>query len=158
MKNYDLAIIGSGSGNSIPEELSNLRIALIEESTFGGTCLNKGCIPSKMFVLPADRVVEAEEAAALGVSQTTNNVDWHAIRDRVFGRIDPIAESGFDYRRSFDNIDVYESRASFVANKQLELSDGTQITADRILIATGARPFIPPITVSYTHLTLPTKA
>lgn len=145
MEMFDLAIIGSGSGNSIPEELSDWKIALIEESIFGGTCLNKGCIPSKMFVLPGDRVIEAHEASKIGVDQTTNNVDWAAIRDRVFGRIDPISEGGLDYRKSLDNVTVFEAKAEFIGNKQLKLSDGTQIEANKILIGTGARPFVPPI-------------
>ena len=145
METFDLAIIGSGSGNSIPEELADWNIALIEESVFGGTCLNKGCIPSKMFVLPGDRVVEAQEAKSIGVDQTTNNVDWNSIRDRVFGRIDPIAEGGLSYRKSMDNITVFEARAEFVSDKKLKLSTGEEIEADKILIATGARPFVPPI-------------
>ena len=145
MEKFDLAIIGSGSGNGIPEELSGWKIALIEESVFGGTCLNKGCIPSKMFVLPGDRVIEAEEAANIGVDQTTNGIDWEGIRDRVFGRIDPISEGGLDYRKSLENITVFEARAEFLGNKHLKLSDGTEIEADKILIGTGARPFIPPI-------------
>src|SRR5210317_1178318 len=91
---FDLIIIGSGSGNHIPEFLDDWRIAMVERDVFGGTCLNKGCIPSKMFVLPADRAVEAEEAQAIGVDVTVNGADWVAIRDRVFGRIDPIAEGG----------------------------------------------------------------
>ena len=54
MDNFDLIIIGSGSGNAIPPELGDRRIAIVERGMFGGTCLNVGCIPSKMFVLPAD--------------------------------------------------------------------------------------------------------
>jgi hypothetical protein len=52
---FDLIIIGSGSGNGIPSFFDDRRIALVERDVFGGTCLNRGCIPSKMFVLPADR-------------------------------------------------------------------------------------------------------
>ncbi|MDH4075116.1 MAG: mycothione reductase, partial [Acidimicrobiia bacterium] len=54
MDTFDLIIIGSGSGNSIPDHLAGWKIALVERGIFGGTCLNVGCIPSKMFVLPAD--------------------------------------------------------------------------------------------------------
>ena len=63
----DLIIIGSGSGNSIPEYLNDKRIILIEKGTFGGTCLNVGCIPSKMFVVPADAAV----AELIGVLEST---------------------------------------------------------------------------------------
>ena len=55
MTHYDLAVIGTGSGNTIvTKRFSGWRVAIIEESTFGGTCLNVGCIPTKMFVFPAD--------------------------------------------------------------------------------------------------------
>ena len=97
-EHFDLVIIGSGSGNHIPEDLNDRRIAVIERDVFGGTCLNRGCIPSKMFVLPADRIVEAAEADRLGVEIPAGRADWAAIRDRIFGRIDPISASGRDYR------------------------------------------------------------
>ena len=61
---YDLAIIGSGSGNSlVTPDFDDWRIAIIEESTFGGTCLNVGCIPTKMFVYPADIASRPSEAS-----------------------------------------------------------------------------------------------
>ena len=59
---FDLIIIGSGSGNAIPDDLADWKIAIVERGTFGGTCLNVGCIPSKMFVLPADKAVDAQHA------------------------------------------------------------------------------------------------
>ena len=68
MPHHDLVIIGTGSGNSLlTPELDGLDVAIVEGGTFGGTCLNVGCIPTKMFVLPADRVVEAADAHRLGV-------------------------------------------------------------------------------------------
>jgi len=65
---FDLAIIGSGSGNSIPDDrFSEHRIAILEKGTFGGTCLNVGCIPTKMFVHPADLAASVSHARELGV-------------------------------------------------------------------------------------------
>ena len=90
----DLLIVGTGSGNSIPGFLDGRRIAIVERDVFGGTCLNRGCIPSKMFVLPADIAEEARHSARLGIDVSFTGADWVAIRDRVFGRIDPIAEGG----------------------------------------------------------------
>ena len=63
-EHFDLVIIGSGSGNHIPDYLDDRRIAIVERDVFGGTCLNRGCIPSKMFVLPADKALEAGMKAA----------------------------------------------------------------------------------------------
>lgn len=142
---YDLIIIGSGSGNAIPDHLADRRIAIVERGTFGGTCLNVGCIPSKMFVLPADVAVGAQHADRLGLDISFNGADWTAIRDRVFGRIDPIAAGGREYRATgSDTITLLEGTARFVEPKVLDV-EGRRITADQILIAAGSRPVVPPI-------------
>lgn len=141
MPHHDLVIIGTGSGNSlITPELEGLDIAIVEEGVFGGTCLNVGCIPTKMFVLPADRVVEAEESPKLGVTFPDPVVDWPAMRDRIFGRIDPISVGGEDYRRSQDFVTVYAATARFVGERRLALSTGEEVTADRVVVAAGSRP------------------
>ena len=67
-RHYDLVIIGTGSGNSIPgPEFEDQSIAIIEEGTFGGTCLNVGCIPSKMYVHTADTALQTAESGRLGL-------------------------------------------------------------------------------------------
>lgn len=145
IEQFHLIVIGSGSGNAIPEHLSGRDIAIVERGTFGGTCLNVGCIPSKMLVLPADRAVEAGESAKLGIDVRFHGADWPAIRDRVFGRIDPIAEGGRTYRESGSpNITLVEGTARFVAERVLDV-DGRRMTAEHILVAAGSRPVIPPI-------------
>ncbi len=142
---YDLIIIGAGSGNSIiGPEMDGWRIAMIERSTFGGTCLNRGCIPSKMLIYAADVAESAASAGRYGVDASFNGADWPAIVERVFGRIDPIAESGRAYRHSLSNVDVYEAEARFVAERTLRVA-GSTITADRIVLAAGARSFIPDV-------------
>jgi mycothione reductase len=113
MSDLDLLVIGSGSGNSVfSREMADWRIGIVERGVFGGTCLNVGCIPSKMMVLAADRVVEAEEAAALGVTAGAT-ADWAALRDRTFARVDPIAADGLRYRRGQDNVRVLTGDARF---------------------------------------------
>lgn len=148
---FDLIIVGSGSGNSIPEELTGHKIALVErDPVFGGTCLNRGCIPSKMFVLPADLAVEARESARLGVDVRFHGADWAAIRDRVFGRIDAISAGGRDYRaHGTPNLTLLEGTARFTGVRVLdvELHDGSTrtITAPNILVGVGSRPVLPDI-------------
>jgi mycothione reductase len=146
MEHYDLVIIGSGSGNAIPEHLADRwNIAVVERGVFGGTCLNVGCIPSKMFVLPADVARIAERGPAVGVHTRFDGADWVAIRDRVFGRIDPIADGGRHYRaEGSPNISLVEGTARFTAERTLDI-DGRRVTADRVLVAVGARPVIPDI-------------
>lgn len=150
MRHFDLCVIGSGSGNSIvDEQFADQQVALVDQGTgpnhvFGGTCLNVGCIPTKMFVVPADLAVSPVEAARLGVDLTFNAADFPAIRDRIFGRIDPIASGGEEWRASADNVTLYRDHARFVAPKTVEVA-GEQLTADRFVIAAGSRALIPEI-------------
>jgi mycothione reductase len=142
---YDLVIIGTGSGNSIlTPDYDDAKVAIIERDAFGGTCLNRGCIPSKMFVLAADLVEQTRTAHRLGVDLSVDGVRWLDIRDRVFGRIDPIAAGGEDYRNSLPNVTVYKGSARFVGERTVHVADHT-ITADKIVVAAGARPWLPPI-------------
>lgn len=147
---FDLVIIGSGSGNSIPEYLSDWNIAIVERGVYGGTCLNVGCIPSKMFVLPADAALAAANGAKLGIDTQFNGADFRAIRDRVFGRIDEISAGGREYRATGSpNVTLFEGTASFVGDKvfRVDMNDGSQrsISGDKVLLAAGARPIVPPI-------------
>jgi len=142
---YDLIIIGTGSGNAIPDDFDDSKIAVVERDVFGGTCINRGCVPSKMFVLPADLAHEARNSARLGLDLEVGGADWAAIRDRVFGRIDQISVDGREYRaHGSPNITLIEATARFVAPKLLDI-EGRRITADNILVAAGTRPTIPPI-------------
>ncbi len=141
MQHFDIAVIGSGSGNSIIDErFSHLDVALIEDNpVFGGTCLNRGCIPTKMFVVAAESAMAPRQAARLGVDLDFKGADWPAIRDRVFGRIDPISAAGREWRRNGPGVTLFEGHASFVDAHTLLVGD-VQISADQIVIATGSRP------------------
>jgi mycothione reductase len=144
VEHFDLAIIGSGSGNSlVTPELADRRIAIVENGIFGGTCINVGCIPTKMFVYAAEVAHTVTDSARFGVDATLDGVRWSDIRDRIFGRIDPISVGGRDYRANGPT-SLYEATASFVDPHTLALSGGDQITADQIVIATGSRATVPP--------------
>jgi mycothione reductase len=139
MPHHDLVILGSGSGNSLlTPELEGLDVAIVEAGTFGGTCLNVGCIPTKMFVLPADRVLDAHDAPRLGVTFPAPAVDWPGIRDRIFGRIDPISAGGRAYREGQEHTTLYPAHARFTGERRLALSTGEELTADRVVVAAGA--------------------
>jgi mycothione reductase len=147
-RHHDLVIIGAGSGNSIPgPEFDDLDIAIVERGRFGGTCLNVGCVPTKMFVHPADLAEGARAGAALGVKMSIDAVDWAALRDRVFGRIGPIAEAGKAFREGprSPNITVYSGTARFVGHKRLDTGTGSIVTADRWVLAAGSRATVPDI-------------
>ena len=92
MSHFDLCIIGSGSANSIvDDQFDEFSVAQVEQGTFGGTCINVGCIPTKMFVYPADLARAPSDSGRLGVDLELRMVHWGEIRDRIFCRIDQIA-------------------------------------------------------------------
>ena len=148
---FDLVIVGTGSGNSIPgPEFAHWNIAIIEKGLFGGTCLNVGCIPSKMFVYAADVAEIIRDSATYGIQASIEEVNWPAIRDRVFGRIDPIVQGGEEYRLGVEcpNITVLKGTGRLVGSKTLDVTgdDGqlTRVSGRHIVLGAGARPFIPP--------------
>jgi len=145
---FDLAIIGTGSGNSlVTPDFDGKRVAIIESGTFGGTCLNVGCIPTKMYVYAADVANTVAHAARYGIDATLNGVRWPDLRDRVFGRIDPISEGGRDWRVNGPNTTAFLGRATFIGPRRLRIDAGTgaadEITADQIVIAAGSHPTVP---------------
>jgi mycothione reductase len=147
VRHFDLVIIGTGSGNSIVDErFADWDVAIVEKGVFGGTCLNVGCIPTKMFVHTADVAATPAGAARLGVDEQLLGVRWPEIRDRVFGRIDPIAAGGRQWRVEGNaNVTVYEGQAHFTGPKTLDTGTGETITADRFVIAAGSRPVVPDV-------------
>lgn len=151
MNDFDLIIIGTGSGNSIlTPDFDDKNVAIVEKGVFGGTCLNVGCIPSKMFVYTGDLALAAADTSKYGITTSYSGVDWPALRDRVFGRIDPIAAGGDRYRsEESPNVTVFRGEASFAGPLEIRVdgNDGTEslITAPNIVVAAGARVFAPPI-------------
>ena len=145
-RHFDVVLIGTGSGNSlINHDFADKSVAICEEGRFGGTCLNVGCIPTKMFVYPADTVEEVREASRLDVDAHVDGIDWPAMQSRVFhDRVDPIAEGGEDFRRNrCENVTVYDGHARFVGPRTIDTGTGETITGDVVVVAAGARPHIP---------------
>jgi mycothione reductase len=85
MKTYDVLVIGSGSGGEIVDAaLSHgMKVAWVDKGPLGGTCLNVGCIPSKILIHPADRIIEILEAKKLGITAEIKDVDFQEIMRRV---------------------------------------------------------------------------
>ncbi len=146
-EHFDLLIIGSGSGNSlITEAWEGRRVAVVDAGTFGGTCLNAGCIPTKMYAYPASLGGARDEAARVDVDLRRDGVDFPALRDRIFGRIDAISEGGLRYRRDeLEHTTVVQERVRFTGPKELTTDSGRVLTADQIVVAAGSRPSLPDI-------------
>ena len=146
IKKYDIVVIGSGSGGEIVEAAlkQGFSVAWIDKGPLGGTCLNVGCIPSKMLIYPADRIVEIQEAEKLGIKAEIKDVDFGAIMKHMR---EPICESHEYMERGLVNTDdfhYYRGEGHFISDYTIELND-EQIRGDKIFIGSGARPLIPHI-------------
>jgi dihydrolipoamide dehydrogenase len=147
LKEYDVIVIGSGSGGEIVDSaLSHgFNVAWVDKGPLGGTCLNVGCIPSKMVIYPADRVVEIQEAEKLGIKAEIKDIDFSAIMKHMR---EPIRESHEHMRKglemSTENFRYYEGIGHFVSDYTLEIK-GEHIKGKYIFIGSGARPLIPQI-------------
>jgi mycothione reductase len=144
MERFDLIVIGSGSGLEVSAAAAEQgwRVAVVEEGPFGGTCLNRGCIPSKMLVHVADVARTITDAETFGIQARIEGVDWPAIVERTFAEIDRDAAAIREGNLRSQHITVFEGSARFIGHKQLEVGD-SRITADTIVIAAGTRPSIP---------------
>ncbi|MCJ7492354.1 MAG: dihydrolipoyl dehydrogenase [Dehalococcoidia bacterium] len=146
MKSFDLIVIGSGSGLEVSSAAADrgLSVAVIEPGPFGGTCLNRGCIPSKMLIHSADVIETVRNAGRFGIKTEVTAVDWKAIVERVTSMVDSDALAVEQGNREAPNITVFKGSGRFVGHKALEVG-GERITARTILIAAGGRPTVPDI-------------
>ena len=111
MRHYDLVVIGTGSGNSIVDDaFRDLDVAIVEHGGFGGTCVNVGCIPTKMFAYTAEVAATVRAAGSFNLDARLDNVRWSQVQRRVLGRIDGIAEEGERYRVEFEVFELGTNR------------------------------------------------
>lgn len=145
MEKFDLIVIGSGSGLEISAEASDrgMSVAIVEEGPFGGTCLNRGCIPSKMLIHCADVVETIKNAHLFGIEAHLGKIDWDLIMKRTYAEIDQDAQAIESGNRNAENITVFKGSGRFVGHKTLEVNS-QQIKAETILIAAGPRLGSPP--------------
>jgi mycothione reductase len=145
MDKFDVIVIGAGAGENVVSDViaAGLKVALVERRYPGGTCLNNGCIPSKMLIYPADVIRTAQEARAVGVDATTKP-DFSFIMDRMRSFVRQEREESAVSLENTKNLTWFKETAEFVGDHTLKVG-GTTITAPKIVIATGARPLVPPI-------------
>jgi mycothione reductase len=146
MKSYDVIIIGTGGGTKISAPLLKLgkKIAVIEKGKAGGTCLNRGCIPSKMFIHPANQIQNLKNLKKLNIDAQLHKLDFEALVAAINAHTDSVSE-GIDnkYIRE-DNADYYKGHARFVNNNTVSVGEYS-LTAPKIIIATGSRAKVPAI-------------
>ncbi|MCV0402483.1 MAG: FAD-dependent oxidoreductase [Chloroflexi bacterium] len=144
MKSFDLIVIGSGSGLEVSAAAAErgLNVAVVESGPFGGTCLNRGCIPSKMLVHVADVAQTIAESEKFGIHASVDRIDWPFIVERTFHEIDEDSANILEGNRSAENITVFQGEATFTGPKRLSVND-EEIGAETIVIAAGTRPTAP---------------
>jgi dihydrolipoamide dehydrogenase len=145
-KKYDVVVIGSGSGMFVVYEsvFRGLSTALVDKGPLGGTCPNLGCIPSKMLMFPADRVVEVQEAEKLGIQAKVTGIDFALIMERMRRSIEEAQRQMKESFAQLRGLDFYEAEGRFVGDHEMETA-GTRIRGEHFFIATGSRPHIPSI-------------
>ncbi|MFX1257392.1 MAG: dihydrolipoyl dehydrogenase [Promethearchaeota archaeon] len=151
MDSFDLVVIGSGVGLNILNRALNigLKCALVEEGKMGGTCLTRGCIPSKILVYPADLIREAQHAKKIGITFNVENIDWKLVANRMWHQIDE-SKMMDEQLSSVSNLTVYRGIGEFTGNYKMTVNskDGKNLGSfkgERFVIASGGRSFVPPI-------------
>jgi dihydrolipoamide dehydrogenase len=141
MQKFDLIVIGAGSGLNVASAAAEygMNVALVEKGPMGGTCLNRGCIPSKIIIHSADVAESVRNSGFFGINAKILSVDFKKIISRSSGIVDKSAKTIEEGILKDKNMTLFKSEAKFVANKTLKVGNDT-ITAKRIIIAAGTRP------------------
>eukprot|EP00761_Pharyngomonas_kirbyi_P001641 gb/GECH01001645.1/.p1 GENE.gb/GECH01001645.1/~~gb/GECH01001645.1/.p1 ORF type:complete len:519 (+),score=118.82 gb/GECH01001645.1/:1-1557(+) len=146
-KHYDIVVIGGGAGLakiSSPSMRMGHKVALCEEGRLGGTCLNRGCIPSKMLIHPADVAQMIDESDRFEIQSKGYSVKWKELVSRVNKTITDDSLSINPNIERNENVDWFKDRAKFIGERLLQIGDRV-ISGDKVFIAAGARPHVPNI-------------
>ena len=143
-RDYDLLVIGAGSGGVRAARVAaahGAKVAIAEEHRIGGTCVIRGCVPKKLLVYGAHFAEDLEDARRFGWHVENARFDWPTLRDNVLAEVTRL--SGL-YKQTLDNhkVQVLPERAVVTGPHGARVGQ-REITADVILIATGARPHVP---------------
>jgi mycothione reductase len=146
MQTYDIIIIGSGGGAKIAQALNRLGkiTALIEKENAGGTCLNRGCIPSKMLIHPAGIAEKLRQLQKFKMDSELRSIDFEALVASINSYTDGMSGSIVTSFEQAEHVDYYAGEARFVSDHTVQVGDH-KLSAPMILIATGSRPSIPDI-------------
>jgi len=146
MTDFDVLVVGGGTGNNVAAAAADagLDTALVEPGPLGGTCLNRGCNPSKVLVQAANAVTHVREAERFHVDATLEGVDHAAVVDEMDDLLGGIAADMEARYRGKDDLTLFKERTRFVDERTVEL-DGDAVTAEKVVVAAGSRPIVPPI-------------
>src|SRR5690349_13994880 len=145
MADFDLFVIGAGSGGVRAARMAaayGARVAIAEEYKVGGTCVIRGCVPKKLLVYGAHFAEDLEDAAMFGWDVPEKRFDWPVLRDNVLAEVGRL-ESAYTDTLTNHNVTIFHDRAELTGANSVRLRSGKTVSADKILIATGARPQMP---------------
>jgi glutathione reductase (NADPH) len=147
MSDFDLFVIGAGSGGVRAARVSaayGARVAIAEEYKVGGTCVIRGCVPKKLLVYGAHFAEDLDDAAMFGWDVPTKRFDWQVLRDNVLAEVARL-EGAYTETLTNHGVTIFKERAELIGPNAVRLASGKEVTAGKILIATGATPVMPTI-------------
>lgn len=143
MKEFDLIVIGAGSGLHVADAAAELHsVAVVEEGPMGGTCLNRGCIPSKAIIHSADVAELVGRAPVFGILPKGYKVDFASVTKRASQAVDKDARAIERSIRVTRNMTLFKKRCRFVAERTLAVGN-KKISGRKVVVAAGTRPSIP---------------
>ena len=141
---YDLVVVGSGSGGlSAARTARDLgkRVAIAEKNKVGGTCVNRGCIPTKLMIYAAEFAKSQKIAGDYGWSECDRTFDWQRFKQAMDNHVQLVRESQLE---GLEGIDLLRGQAEFVDAHTLNV-EGKQVSSEFVLLAVGAKPKMPDI-------------
>jgi glutathione reductase (NADPH) len=147
LSDYDLFVIGAGSGGVRAARIAaahGAKVAVAEEHKVGGTCVIRGCVPKKLLVYGAHFAEDLNDAAMYGWDVPKCSFNWPVLRDNVLAEVGRL-EGLYTQTLSNHEVEIFHERATLTGPNEIKLASGRVISAGKILIATGARPFMPDI-------------
>jgi glutathione reductase (NADPH) len=145
LSDFDLFVIGAGSGGVRAARVASshgARVAVAEEHKVGGTCVIRGCVPKKLLVYGAHFAEDLDDAAMFGWDVPQKRFDWAVLRDNVLSEVGRL-EGAYTETLTNHDVTIFKERATLSSPNSVLLASGKTVTADKILIATGARPLMP---------------
>lgn len=146
MQTFDLIVIGAGSGLNVSSTAAEkgLKVAVVEKGPMGGTCLNRGCIPSKIIIHSADVAETIRKSKQFGINSRISSIDFARITGRASKIVDTDAEEIEEGIKEDKNTTLFKIEAKFIAERTLQVGKEI-IKGEKVVIAAGTRPTIPNI-------------